>query len=448
MSSVKPVIGFCGLGAMGLGMATNLVKLGYPVKGYDVFSKSVERFEAAGGLAVTSLSDSAAESMYYICMVATAAQAETAMFETYNSRLTTGLSVALPKGATFLLCSTVPAAYAQSVERKLKEIGRDDILFIDSPVSGGAARAANGTLSIMAGGSDAAINQGKTILSEMADTKKLYIVRGGVGAGSNMKMVHQVLAAIHILSVSEAMGAAARFGLNARVVKGAIINSDSWSWMFENRVLRILEEDYFPGVSALTIILKDVGIITSMARLEQFPTPLSSISEQVYLSGLSQGYGPNDDSGMVRIYYPDPVLKVNSEVSSEEQDHHIKLVLNMLMGIYICAASEAIGFAHHLGLPLDQFFELVNDAAGGSKMFRKCGGAMIRAIKGEESVLDYSSVGDLRSICEKMSAVVDEMRRVNCPAYLATGALNLLLLAQKRSGPNATVENVLKIWNV
>lgn len=164
----------------------------------------------------------------------------------------------LPHGATFILCSTVPSTYAQSVEKELKARGREDIYFIDSPVSGGAKRAADGTLSIMAGASDAALEKGRFLLQEMADTSKLYLVPGGIGAGSNMKMVHQVLAGIHILGASEAMGLAARLGLDARTTADAIVKSDAWTWMHENRLPRMLEEDWNPGASALTIILKDV----------------------------------------------------------------------------------------------------------------------------------------------------------------------------------------------
>ena len=80
-SAQKPTIGFVGLGAMGFGMATNLVKQGYPVKGYDVFPQSVERFRQAGGYAASSLADSASGVMYHIVMVATAIQAQSALFE-------------------------------------------------------------------------------------------------------------------------------------------------------------------------------------------------------------------------------------------------------------------------------------------------------------------------------------------------------------------------------
>lgn len=110
----------------------------------------------------------------------------------------------------------------------------------------------------MAGASDAALESGRFLLQAMSDLNKLYLVPGGIGAGSNMKMVHQVLAGIHILGASEAMGFAAQLGLDATKTADAIKSSDSWTWMHENRLQRMLEEDWHPGASALTIILKDV----------------------------------------------------------------------------------------------------------------------------------------------------------------------------------------------
>jgi 3-hydroxyisobutyrate dehydrogenase len=109
----------------------------------------------------------------------------------------------------------------------------------------------------MAGGTEEALQSGHEILQAMSAPSKLYLVPGGIGAGSNMKMVHQVLAAIHILGASEAMGLAAQLGLDARTTADKIIRSETWTWMHENRFPRMVEEDWNPGASALTIILKD-----------------------------------------------------------------------------------------------------------------------------------------------------------------------------------------------
>ena len=252
----KPSIGFIGLGLMGYGIATNLVRKGYQVHGYDISSSTLDRFEKDGGHACQTISELTKGNDYYICMVASVSQVQSVLFDTEDAIIKT-----LPKGSTFVLCSTVPASYVKSVQEQFSKLDRNDIYFVDSPVSGGAARAAAGTLTIMAGGSETALAKAKWLLKDMSASKKLFIV-GDIGAGSNMKMAHQVLAGIQILAASEAMGFASKLGIDPRKIRDEVCTSDGWSWMYENRVPRMLEEDYFPGVSALTIILKDVVSIT------------------------------------------------------------------------------------------------------------------------------------------------------------------------------------------
>ncbi|KAI4637674.1 hypothetical protein J4E83_000491 [Alternaria metachromatica] len=430
--SSKPQIGFCGLGAMGMGMATHLVKQGYPVTGFDVYPPSLEKFQAAGGTPSTSLSDSAKDKPFYIVMVASAMQAQPALFDK------DGIVNALPKGATLLLCSTVPSAYAKSVEKELVDIGRDDVLFIDAPVSGGAGRAADGTLSIMAGASSAAFSKGQWLLEEMSAPSKLFIVDGGIGAGSNMKMVHQVLAAIQILSLSEAYGFAARLGLNGQDVYDKVLGSTGWSWMFENRSQRTLKEDYFPGASAVTIILKDTGIITSMSRSVAFPATLCSAAEQVYFSALDRGWGANDDSGIVRLWTSEPVTSIQSSLSAEDKEAKLQLVVNLLTGIHLVSAAEAISLAKHVGIPLAQFYELACDAAGGSAMFKDAGAKMIAVLEGKED----GKGKVLGGYAESLKQAVDEAQAIKCPVYLGTGALNLLL----QTGSELSLGSLLKCY--
>jgi len=430
--SSKPEIGFCGLGAMGMGMATHLVKQGYPVTGFDLYPPSLEKFKAAGGTPSTSLSESAKDKPFYIVMVAAAWQAQPALFDK------DGIVGALPKGATLLLCSTVPSAYAKSVEKELVDIGRDDILFIDAPVSGGAGRAADGTLSIMAGASSMAFEKGQWLLEEMSAPSKLFIVDGGIGAGSNMKMVHQVLAAVQILALSEAYGFAARLGLNGKDVYDKVLGSTGWSWMFENRSQRTLKEDYFPGASAVTIILKDTGIITSTARSVAFPATLCSAAEQVYFSALDRGWGANDDAGIVRLWTSEPVTSIQSSLSAEDKEAKLQLVVNLLTGIHLVSAAEAISLAKHVGIPLAQFYELACDAAGGSSMFKDAGAKMIAVLEGKEDGKGKA----LGGYAESLKQAVDEAQAIKCPVYLGTGALNLLL----QTGSELSLGSLLKCY--
>ena len=248
----KATVGFCGLGAMGLGMATHLVKQGFKVKGFDISPVGLSAFRKAGGTPTAALADSAQDTPFYILMVANEPQAQKALFDKDDS-----IVEALPDGAVLCMCCTVRAAYVKSVAQELSKRGRNDIKLVDCPVSGGAGRAASGDLTIMCGGKPDAVKKASLILEELTGDGGLFIVEGGLGQGSNMKMCHQVLAAVQILSVAEAFGFAAAMGLDAHEVQQRILGSEAWSWMFEHRSPRVLKQDYNPPVSAMTIITKD-----------------------------------------------------------------------------------------------------------------------------------------------------------------------------------------------
>ncbi|KAH8785966.1 oxidoreductase [Diaporthe sp. PMI_573] len=432
MASSKPAVSFIGLGAMGFGLATNLVKRGFPVTGFDVWAPTLERFRQAGGSSAATPAEAVAGKSLCVVMVATAQQAQGVLLEGDAPAVP-----ALPHGATLLICSTVPAAFVQGLARQLARLGRDDISLVDCPVSGGAIRAADGTLSIMAGATETAISKGRELLQAMSDPKKLYLVAGpdGIGAGSNLKMCHQVLAAVQILSASEALGFASHQGLDLKKASDEILKSDGASWMFENRLPRLLTADFKPIASAVTIILKDAGIITSEARRYSFPTPMTSVAEQVYLTGLSRGWGADDDASMLRLY-SEGVGKVGPiKGRSHTEDEKLRLVVNLLRGIHLCSTAEAIAFASHVGLDLDQVFDLCTNAAGGSAMLNLHGPEMIKAFQGGRDQVARgwaAGQGDgrgLGAILEGLQAAVDEAQLLKMPLFLGNQALNLIRLA-------------------
>ncbi|KAL3417231.1 ketose-bisphosphate aldolase class-II family protein [Phlyctema vagabunda] len=281
---------------MGIGMASHLVKLGHKVTGFDVYEPTLQRFREAGGHTAASPREAAAGNEVFICMVANSQQSESVLFDTIN-----GAVQALPLHAKLILSSTVPAAFLGTVQSRLNDLGRQDVLLLDCPVSGGTVRAAQGNLTILASGSESALKEGHAVLSLLSE--KLYTIPGAVGTASNVKMINQLLAGVHIAASAEAMGLAAKMGLNTRQVYDIIVNAAGNSWMFENRVPHMLDNDLKP-YSALNIFVKDMGIVTASARQNCFPLPLSSVAEQLYLSGASQGYGSEDDSGLVRIFNP------------------------------------------------------------------------------------------------------------------------------------------------
>ncbi|GJP41982.1 hypothetical protein CLOM_g1584 [Closterium sp. NIES-68] len=288
----KSAVGFVGLGAMGGGMAAALVKRSFAVKGFDVYPPACEKLRAMGGAAATSAADAAKDAAVLVLMVTTAQQAEGALFGSQ------GALDALPPAAVVILCSTVPPDFARSLSQKLTAQGKGWEL-VDAPVSGGVARAADGTLTIMASATPAALAKAQPVLEAMS--AKLYIVGDKPGAGSAVKMVNQLLAGVHIAAAAEAMALGARAGLNPRMVFDIISHAAGNSWMFENRVPHMLDNDYTPR-SALNIFVKDLGIVLGEAQSLAFPLPLAAAAHQQFLAGAAAGLGREDDAAVVKVY--------------------------------------------------------------------------------------------------------------------------------------------------
>ena len=210
-SGGKPTIGFAGLGAMGGGMAANLVRHGYAVTGFDVFQPNVDKFLRAGGAAASSPREMARSVDIVISMVANAAQNSALLFEGLDA-----LVLGLGKSKMFILCSTTAPEFPVKVRERLDvEFLRPDVKLLDCPVSGGTFRAADGSLSIFSSGPDADLDVAEQVLDAMSSN--LYCM-GGISNGQKTKAVHQLLAATNIISVSEAMGLAAMAGLDTRAV--------------------------------------------------------------------------------------------------------------------------------------------------------------------------------------------------------------------------------------
>lgn len=136
-------IGFIGLGAMGHGMAASLLRAGYSVRGFDVYEPAIDRFLSNEGKAerATSAAEAVRGADVVFLMVQNAAQVDSLLFGTG------GAAEALAQGAIVILSSTVPPSYTKALEKRLNQLGKD-ISLIDAPVSGGVARAANGTLTV------------------------------------------------------------------------------------------------------------------------------------------------------------------------------------------------------------------------------------------------------------------------------------------------------------
>lgn len=285
-----PKAAVIGLGSMGFGMAQSLRRSGFSVVGYDAVFANVERFVAEGGAGAATPAEAATDADVIVCVVLNAAQTEAVLFGE------NGITGAAKSGPVFVSSATMDPAAARRLGGKFEAAGG---LYLDAPVSGGAARAAKGELTIMASGSPAAFAKAKPALDAMAI--KVYELGDAPGIGAAFKMINQLLAGVHIAAAAEAITFAAKQGLDLAKVYEVITASAGNSWMFENRVPHILDGDYRP-FSAIEIFIKDLGIIQDMARSECYPVPLAAAALQMYLSAAGAGYGRDDDLSLARVY--------------------------------------------------------------------------------------------------------------------------------------------------
>jgi putative dehydrogenase len=283
-------VGVIGLGAMGSGMARSLRRHGSQVHVFDVRAEAAQAFAADGGVACASAAELAAQCSVIVSVVVNAAQTESVLFGDG------GCAAAMKRGSVFVMCSTVDPNWSIALEARLAALG---ILYIDAPISGGAAKAASGEMTMMTAGKPEAYAAVGPLLDAMA--AKVYRLGEQAGAGSKVKIINQLLAGVHIAAAAEAMALGLREGVDAKALYEVITHSAGNSWMFENRMAHVLSGDYTP-LSAVDIFVKDLGLVLDVARASKFPLPLSSTAHQMFMQASTAGFAREDDSAVIKIF--------------------------------------------------------------------------------------------------------------------------------------------------
>lgn len=282
-------IGFVGLGAIGTPMAMNLVAGGFEVRGYDVRPEAVAALAEAGATGAASAAEAADGADLLILMVVNAAQAEAVLFGA-------GAAEALPEGGVVALMSTCPPGAVAALAERVEALGRH---FVDAPVSGGVAGAKAATLSIMAAGPAALVEQVRPAFEALGD--KIFHVGEKPGQGAAVKTVNQLLCGVHIAASAEALALAARMGVDPAVALRILGGSSAASWMLNDRGPRMLEAK--PEVtSAVDIFVKDLGIVMEAGSEAKAPLPLAALAHQLFLATSGRGDGKADDSQVIRAY--------------------------------------------------------------------------------------------------------------------------------------------------
>ena len=283
-------IGLIGLGAMGGGMAKSLRRAGYLPHVFDVRKDAASAFAANGGTACASPAELGAQCQVVVSVVVNALQTEVVLFGP------DGCAAAMQPGSVFVMCSTVDPNWSAALEARLASLG---ILYIDAPISGGAAKAASGEMTMMTAGRPEAYAVAEPFLNAMA--AKVYKLGDRAGAGSTVKIINQLLAGVHIAAAAEAMALGLREGVDPAALYDVITHSAGNSWMFENRMAHVLAADYTP-LSAVDIFVKDLGLVLDMARASKFPLPLSSTAHQMFMQASTAGFAGEDDSAVIKIF--------------------------------------------------------------------------------------------------------------------------------------------------
>lgn len=287
----KKKVGLIGLGAMGRGAVANLIAKGYDVVGYDVRAEALDWLRQRGGTPAATLSELAEQTRIVISFVVNSTQTESVLYGEG------GLVGKLPAGAVVIACSTMDPAYVQDLAERLS---KDSINLVDAPVTGGAAGAAKGTLTIMASGVAEAFDEARPVLEAFGS--RVYNL-GLAGAGARMKVLNQLLCGVHLAAAGEAIALARRQGLPLEMTLEILNSGAAGSWMLADRGPRMVSEHFDNVTSAVDIFVKDMSLVLDATREARFAAPIAHAAYLSFIQASARGLGAKDDSAVTTNYY-------------------------------------------------------------------------------------------------------------------------------------------------
>jgi 3-hydroxyisobutyrate dehydrogenase len=292
-------IAFIGLGNMGAPMARNLLKAGHTLTVFDLNTQAVGALVEAGAMAAASPKDAATGAETVITMLPAAAHVRHVL------TAEDGVLAGIAKGVPIIDSSTIDPASVKAFAALAAEHGNN---FVDAPVSGGTGGAAAGTLTFMVGGSAAAFEQVRPVLSAMG---KNLVHCGDTGAGQGAKICNNLVLGITMAGVAEAMSLGEALGIDPKVL-GGIINTSTgrcWSSDTYNPFPGVIEtapsSRGYTGGFGTDLMLKDLGLAGDAAKSVRQPVYLGALAQQLYQTVSSKGDGKLDFSAVIKLYRKD-----------------------------------------------------------------------------------------------------------------------------------------------
>jgi len=281
-------VGFVGIGNMGFAMAARLCEQGWTVGVCDIDARRESDAAALGATPYVNAAALSELSDALVVVVVDAAQTDEVLFGPG------GAAAALRPGTTVLLCPTIGPADVERVAARLHSRG---IGCIDAPMSGGPARARDGTMSLMLACDDAAFERCRGLIETLSS--KAFRVGTRPGDGARTKLVNNLLAAVNLAGAAEALALAVRVGLDPARTLAVIQASSGQSWIGADRLQRALASDQDPRAH-VALLAKDTALALAMARDAAVPAPVGGAAAAVYAAAQAAGLGREDDSVLYR----------------------------------------------------------------------------------------------------------------------------------------------------
>ena len=282
-------IGFIGLGIMGKPMAKNLLRAGYELTAYDVRPEPLREIVEAGARAGSSAAGVAAAAEVIITMLPNSPEVKEAVLGKG------GVMEGARPGSIVVDMSSIAPLASQEISARLAEKG---VTLLDAPVSGGEPKAIEGTLAIMVGGPETAFESVKDILAKMGASVTRV---GEIGSGNVTKLANQIIVALNIAAVSEAMVLAVKAGVNPEKVFEAIRKGLAGSAVLEAKMPLLLSRNFKPGFR-IELHIKDLMNALDTAHSLGVPLPLSAQVLEFLQAMRTGGHAKEDHGGLVQFY--------------------------------------------------------------------------------------------------------------------------------------------------
>ncbi len=276
-----------GVGNMGGGMARCLLGKGYAVHVIDIDVAKTEALAKLGAVVHNDASTLPDACQVVIVCVVNSAQIEAVL---------PAIAASSTSPRTVMLCPTIAP---EDVERSAASLASRGLQAIDAPMSGGPARAAAGTMSLMVACSDALFNQHQNLVNDLSN--QVFRVSERVGDGARMKLCNNLLAGINLAGAAEVLALAERMGLEPTAALAVMQSSSAQSWIGQDRMSRALEDDYAPRAH-MTLLAKDTKLALAMAAKAGVDCLVGKPAAKAFADAASQGYADLDDAALFEFF--------------------------------------------------------------------------------------------------------------------------------------------------